>query len=261
MRVPTPSGEIHVEVAGPDAAPVLLLLHAFPLHAGMWSAQIDALRATRRIVAPDFRGFGRSDPGDGQYALDFFVDDVFAALDAAGAGRRVAACGCSMGGYVLLRAVEREPGRFGALMLVDTKASADDNEAKLKRFDAVRALRDEGAEAYAESFADGALGRTTKARRAEVVERVKAMVRSHPVRGMVGAQLAMAARTDTTHVLSSLSIPTVVVTGEEDALIPPDVAEEMARRIPGARFEVLPGVGHLPPLEAPEAFNRALLAL
>lgn len=261
MRVPTPNGDIHVEVAGPHGAPVLLLLHAFPLHGGMWSAQIDALGATRRIVVPDFRGFGRSGPGDGQYALDFFVDDVFAVLDAAGAGGPVTACGCSMGGYVLLRAVEREPERFGALVLADTKASADDNEGKLKRLGAVRALREKGAEAYAESFAGGALGRDTRARRPEVVERLKGMVRSNPVLGMVGAQLAMAARTDTSHILSRILVPTLVVAGEQDTLIPPEVSRDMAERIPGARFEAIPEAGHLPPLEAPEAFNRALLAL
>jgi 3-oxoadipate enol-lactonase len=75
---------------------------------------------------------------------------------------------------------------------------------------------------------------------------------------MVGAQLAMAARTDTTGVLGGIHVPTLVVVGEEDALIPPDVSREMAARIPGARLEVLPGAGHLAPLEVPDAFNRAL---
>jgi len=255
---------VHVEVSGPAGAPVLLLLHAFPLHGGMWAAQVDALSGAWRVVVPDFRGFGGfggSDPGDGQYAIDFMVDDVLAVLDTKELGLRagpIAACGCSMGGYVLLRAVERAPERFRALVLADTKSGADDDAGKLKRFAAVRTIREKGVAAYAIAFAEAALGPTTRAKRTEVARRVVSMVRSSPMTGLVGAQLAMAARTDTTGALSGIAVPTLVVVGGEDPIIPPDVCREMAARIPGARLEVIPEAGHLPPMEASDAFNAAL---
>ena len=262
MRINASGAELHIRVSGPPDAPIVLLLHAFPLHGGMWAAQMDALARDHRVIAPDFRGFGQSEVGDGQYAIDFFVDDLFSVLDATArhVGEPVAACGLSMGGYVLLRALEREPQRFGAIVLADTKAAADDDAAKLKRLDAVRALREGGVGPYAASFAAGALGPATRNERPDVAARVEAMVRSNPVAGIVGAQLAMAARTDTTAGLGSIAIPTLVVVGSEDAITPPAVAREMAGRIRNARFLELPRAGHLSPIEAPNAFNDAILS-
>jgi 3-oxoadipate enol-lactonase len=252
--------DLRVHVEGSPDAPVLVLLHAFPLHGGMWSAQVKALADRWRVIVPDFRGFGGSDVGQGQYAIDFFADDLFAILDAPtlGVAQPIVACGLSMGGYVLLRAVEREPDRFRALILADTRSGADNDEARLKRLGAVRTMKEKGAAGYADVFADGALGPATKSNRPEVVQQVKEIVRGNPVVGMIGAQLAMASRTDTTAALPKIKVPTLVVVGADDALTPPDASKQMAAQIPGARLEILPGVGHLPPLEAPDAFNQAL---
>jgi 3-oxoadipate enol-lactonase len=261
VKIAVGGSNLYVDVHGAPDAPALLLLHAFPLHSGMWARQIAALKGRWRIVAPDFRGFGKSEVGDGQYAIDLFADDVFAILDALEIGlekQPAVACGLSMGGYVLLRAVERDPGRFRALVLADTRADADGNEGKLKRFGAVRALREKGAAAYGQTFADGALGPETKSKRPEVVAQVKDMVAKTPVTAMVGAQLAMASRTDTSAVLPRIKVPTLVVVGADDALTPPDLSKQMAAQIPKARLEVLPRSGHLPALEAPEAFNSVL---
>ncbi|MSR36315.1 MAG: alpha/beta fold hydrolase [Gemmatimonadetes bacterium] len=260
MKVAAAGVDLHVEVTGPAAAPILVLLHAFPLTGAMWSSQVEALAANWRIVVPDFRGFGQSGVGDGQYTIDFFVDDLFAVLDATTrrAGEPVVACGLSMGGYVLLRAVEREPARFRGLILSDTRSGADENEAKLKRVGAIRALKEKGAAAYGQGFAEGALGKTTQQSRPDVVKRIQTMVQKNQVAGMVGGQLAMAARTDTGAALSKISTPTLVVVGAEDTLTPPEASREMAGRIPGARLEVIPGAGHLPALEATEVFNRVL---
>jgi pimeloyl-ACP methyl ester carboxylesterase len=250
--------KLHVAVTGPDRAPALVLLHGFPLHGGMWSAQVDALAKQRRVIVPDFRGHGRSEVGDGQYAIDFFADDLFAVLDATAGGKPVIACGLSMGGYVLLRAVEREPDRFSALVLADTRSGSDNDEGKLKRLDAVRTLRAKGAAAYAEAFVKNALGKTTHAKRPAVVAAVTKMAAGNDPRGLIGAQLAMAARTDTSDMLSGLEIPTLVVVGDEDVLTHPDHSREMATRIPRARLVVVPGAGHLTPLETPTEFTAAL---
>jgi pimeloyl-ACP methyl ester carboxylesterase len=261
MRIRSRGTELNVEVAGPADAPPVVLLHAFPLHGGMWSSQIPALARAHRVIVPDCRGFGRSGVGDGAYTIDLFVDDLFAVLDGAvqPAAAPVAACGLSMGGYVLLRALEREPERFGALVLADTKPAADDAAGRNKRLAAIRTLEERGAGEYAVAFAEGALGAATKQSRPEVVAEVQEMVRSNPVAGMVRAQRAMAARTDTSAVLATINVPTLVVVGAEDAIIPPEVARALAGGIRNARFLEIPGAGHLTPLEAPEAFTQALL--
>jgi 3-oxoadipate enol-lactonase len=257
VTVDAPGAKLHVAITGPKDGRPLVLLHGFPLNGGMWRAQVDALAKKWRVIVPDFRGHGQSEVGDGQYAIDFFADDLFLILDELTDGP-VVACGLSMGGYVLLRAVERAPERFAALILADTRSGTDRDEARLKRLDGVRTLREKGAAGYAEGFAKGALSKSTHAKQPDVVAAVKEMTRGNDPKGLIGALIAMAARTDTTDMLANLSIPTLVVVGDEDALTHPDHSREMATRIPGARLVVIPEAGHLTPLEAPDAFTGAL---
>ena len=183
VTVVTDGARLHVRVAGPRDGPALVLLHPFPLNGSMWDDQLTALSDRWLVIVPDLRGHGRSEVGDGQFAVDFMVDDLFAVLNETAPASRaegphvpVVACGLSMGGYVLLRAVEREPKRFRALVLADTRSGADTDRTRLKRFEAVRALRDRGVERYAEMFVKTSLGEATRTERPDVVKAVKEMV-------------------------------------------------------------------------------------
>lgn len=258
VRVAAEGAELAVTVAGPPGAPAVVFLHGFPLSRGTWEPQIAALEDRWRVIAPDLRGMGDSGTGDGQYAMDVYADDLFVVLDTLDLDE-VVACGLSMGGYVLLRALEREPGRFRAAVLADTRSTADDDEGRLRRVAAARAIKRKGVETYARQFVEIVLGRTTLARRADVVEAVRETIAGGDPLGLAGAQLAMASRTDTTHVLEGLEIPVLVVVGEEDDLTPREGAGAMAEALPDGRLAVLPHAGHLSNLENPEAFDRALV--
>jgi len=265
--VRTEGARLHVRITGPERGPAVVLLHGFPLNGSMWDAQVQALAKGWRVIVPDLRGHGRSDVGDGQFAIDFMADDLFAVLDAVaprgdGDDRHapVVACGLSMGGYVLLRAVEREPERFRALVLADTRSGGDTDWTRLKRLDAIRALKAQGLGRYAEMFCKTALGKTSHAERPDLIEAVKEMVTANDPRGLVGAQLAMAARTDTTDTLEELYMPTLVVAGDEDRITPADNAREMATRIARARLVIVAKAGHMTPMEAPIEFTRALVS-
>lgn len=255
-RIEIPGGALAVEIRGADDGLPVLLVHGFPFSRRMWEPQLDALTGFR-LIAPDLRGHGASPVGDGQYAIDLFVDDVIALLDALGV-ERVVGCGLSMGGYVLLRALEREPERFQGAVLCDTRSEADTDEARLRRVAAVRRIRAAGPRAFAQEFVPGVVAPSTLREKPEVVERIREIVAANPVRGMVGAQLAMAARTDTSGALPGIRVPTLVVVGEHDEITPPEGAREMARRIPGAGFTVIPAAAHLPNLENPRDFTHAL---
>ena len=235
-----------------------MLLHGFPLNGSIWDDQLAALSGRWLVIAPDLRGHGRSEVGDGQYAIDFLVDDLFAVLDETAPAAPVVACGLSMGGYVLLRAAERERARFRALALANTRSHADTDRTRFKRFDAVRALRDQGLGRYAEMFVKTSLGETTRRERPDVVRAVEEMVLASDPRGLIGAQLAMASRTDTTDALERLHVPTLVIGGEQDAITPADDAREMATRISGARLVIIPRAGHTTALETPGEFTHAL---
>lgn len=240
-----------------DRAPVVFL-HAFPLHGGMWDAQHAALAQQARCISPDMSGLGRSALPRTPNMLEHLVDDLFALLDHLQLSRAVL-CGLSMGGYVALRAIERDASRVSGLVLANTQAGADGNEAKLKRADGIRKLRTQGVQGYVDGFLKTALSSATHARSPAVVDAARAMMLQSSSEAMVHGLLAIATRTDTTASLSQIEVPTCVIAGEQDAIVKPQVMRELSERIPGAAYHLLPDVGHLSNLEAPEAFNRLLL--
>lgn len=250
---------LHVVATGPDDGPTVVLVHGFPLDHRMWRRPLEELSDAYRTVAYDVRGLGRSEVGDGQYTMELFADDLLALLDALDPGP-VVGCGLSMGGYVLLRALEREPERFRGAVLADTRTAADDDATRLARARSIRTLRTDGVGPFADAMLPKLLGATTRAERPAVVEEVRRLAVENDPRGLAGAQLAMLSRTDTTGVLGRLEIPVLVVVGEEDELTPPDGARAMAEAVPDGRVAVIPGAGHVTPMERPAAFLEALRA-
>lgn len=242
---------------GPKTAMPLVFIHGFPFSHRMWEPQIDYFAHDYWVISYDIRGHGQSEVGDGQYTVEFFVDDLFAILDHLAVGPCLL-CGLSMGGYIALRAMEREPGRLKALVLCDTRADADGNEAKIRRAEAMRTIKTQGIEKYANEFVKLLLAPTTLSSQPKLVEKIKNIIRANPPVGIRGALLALAARTDTTGVLARITVPTLVLIGEHDGLTPPALGEAMRQKIPNAILEVVPKAGHLSNMENPEFFNQKL---
>ncbi len=248
---------IHYLDAG-SGDPPLVLLHAFPLHSGMWAPQIEALSARRRVLAPDFLGFGGSDAPETmfRYTMLGFADLVAGLLDQLGI-ERVVLAGLSMGGYVAFTFLRQYPERVVALVLADTRAAADTHEVFERRTDQQDQVARIGTTALIEVLLAGLLSDHTRAHRLELVEQVRRLMANPPV-GFIGALEAMKHRPDATEELASITVPTLVIVGEDDALSPPAVARDMQERIKGAELVVLPRAGHLSNLEAADEFNAAV---
>ncbi len=243
---------------GPSESRAVVLLHAFPLHSGMWDGVRRALSAEGRVVGLDFRGLGKTEPGDTAFLLEHWVDDLLELLDE----RRIEHAllvGLSMGGYLALRMTERVPSRVAGLFLADTQAAADTNATKWKRAAGIRQLEHEGVGAYLENFLKGALSRRTFAERPDIVDLCRALGHQQTVRGLCAGLVALATRSDCSEGLSRIAVPTRLVVGEDDHITPPQIMQAMAHQIRGADLHVLEGAGHLSSLEAPEAFQRLLL--
>jgi 3-oxoadipate enol-lactonase len=237
-----------VEVRG--EGPAILFVHGYPLDRTIWRDQIDSLEGYRRI-APDLRGMGQSDAPDLGYGMGIYADDLAALLDALGVNE-VVLCGLSMGGYVIFEFLRRWRHRVRALILMDTRAEGDSTEGRRARDAAATSARDGGAGAVGGALLPKMLAPGSEERAPELVDRVRRMMAATPVAGMIGALAAMRDRHDSTGLLPTLAdLPTLVLVGEEDALAPPDAARRMATLIPGARLVVIPGAGHLPPVERP----------
>ena len=234
----------------------VVLLHAFPLNRSMWEPQIAALFGECRCIVPDLRGFGNS-PQGGPYTMDRFGDDVIALLDALLMEQAVIA-GLSMGGYVALDIWRRHRKRVRALVLADTRAGADTPEGLQKRAELIALAKNEGAAAVAEKQITGLVGKSTRDKQPELVDRIRSVMAGESVAGIVGALEAMRSRPDSTPLLAGIDVPTLVVVGEEDAITPVKEARVMHEAIPGSRLEIIPEAGHLSNLERPAAFNAAL---
>lgn len=249
--------QIHYADAG-IGEPALVLLHAFPLHSGMWLPQLEALAPQRRVVAPDLLGFGGSDAPESpaSYTMGRFADVVAGLLDFLGLDRVVLG-GLSMGGYVSFELMRRYADRVVGLVLADTLARADTKAVFDRRSNQQDEIARVGTTALIETLLAGLLSSGTRADRLELVEHVRRLM-ANPAAGYIGALEAMKHRPDATGELAGISVPTLVVVGEDDSLSPPDAVRPIHDGITGARFVVLPRAGHLSNLEAPDGFNAAL---
>lgn len=239
-----------------DARPVLFI-HGFPYDHSMWKAQVDDLYRDHLCVSYDIRGLGESPSGDGQFTMESLVDDLGTIIGELRLNRPLL-CGLSMGGYIALRSLEKMPDSFSAVILCDTRSEADDNEGKLKRASAIQRINAEGLAPYARDFmATCFSGRYKENHQDEFRNIVKRSSRFDPL-GVKGCLIAMLSRTDTTASLARMSIPALVICGEEDALTPPAAMRRMAQHIAGAEFAEIKGAGHMSPLENPDDVNRAI---
>jgi pimeloyl-ACP methyl ester carboxylesterase len=234
----------------------IVFLHAFPLDRSMWAPQVGALVRQGRCVAPDLRGFGASTPAP-PYSMDQYADDVGTLLDTLGAPASVV-IGLSMGGYIAFAFWRRHRAKVRALVLADTRAGADTDEGREKRRRLIEVARSRGNGTIAEMQIASMVGETTRERRPDVVETVRAMMAAAPVEGIVGALDAMMARPDSTPTLETIDVPTLIVVGEEDTLTPPIEARAMHEKIRGSRLEVIAQAGHICNLERPAAFNHVV---
>ncbi len=243
-----------------DGSTLVVLLHAFPMDARMWSDTAPFLTqpagggAGRRVVALDFRGFGESRGTEPATNLKTLADDVAALLDDAGAATATVV-GLSMGGYVALAFAQRHAARLAGLVLADTRAGADGPEGRRKRDEGIALVRSRGAAAFAEATVPKLLAPEAED---AVRTRISAVAAEQPPESVAAALAAMRDRPDRTGDLSAITCPTLIVVGALDTVTPPEESRKMAAAIPGARLVEIPGAGHLANLEASDAFNAAV---
>ncbi len=271
--------QLRFDRAGPTEAPrgCIVFLHGFPFDASVWKHQLDRLPPGWRALAPDLRGFGSTPIGDlpgevssGRKAgggiaradepvltMDRLAEDVAALVHEQAAGPAVV-CGLSMGGYVAFSLWRRHPELVRALVLADTRAETDSDEARENRRRTAQLTRDDGAAAAAASMLTSLLAPGTLSNAADAVGHTEAMILNTTPATLIAALAGMASRHDSTRDLAGITVPTLVLVGEHDSITPPDVARSMAEAIPGAELAILPDAGHLACLENPRAFNAAL---
>ena len=237
----------------------VVLIHGFPFSKKMWGPQIEALKTDYYVVAYDVRGHGLSDVGNGQYTIEYCVDDLVGLLDLLKISQAVVV-GLSMGGYIALRTAERNPDRLKGLVLCDTRSEADTNETKIKRTLQAKSVKIFGAKKFANTFIPTVLYENTIKKNPEIVKLLREIIdRASPI-AITGMLIALAARTDTSSWLRNIDVPTLLMAGKYDELTPPTILSSMKEVIPNAEMHIIPDAAHLCNLENPDEFNKHLLA-
>ena len=250
----------YIDIGIPTATPVIFI-HGFPFSHKMWTftnGQTELLAGTNRVVAYDLRGHGESEVGTGHYSIEFFVDDLIGLMDHLAIHKAIL-CGLSMGGYIALRAVERNPERVLGLVLCDTKSEADGNEAKIKRAEAIKSIQVGGVKAYAADYVKNVFAPESLEKKQDAVKLIQSIIeRTAPI-ALFGSLLALASRTDTSDTISSIQCPTLILVGEKDKLTPPSAAQAMKEKIKNSELQIIPNAAHMSNLENTEIFNKHLV--
>lgn len=240
-----------------NAKLTVIFIHGFPFNKGMWEPQFHEIPEGIKVLAYDVRGHGGTTSGQGFFNMDVFADDLIAFIEKLNL-QNVVVCGCSMGGYIALRAHEKQPSLFSGLVLNDTHSFADDNVAKIRRFDTIQAVLAHGKRVFSIGLVNKVLSKKTITEKAGTVELVKRSIRRNSERDICATLMALAARTDTGDSLKHMRVPVLIIRGEQDQLISLEQVEFMLKEIPDVRYIEIPECGHLPNLENPSRFNGEL---
>lgn len=242
--------------SGKDGIPIIFI-HPFPFNKSAWQDQFDFFKVTNRVIIYDLRGFGGSAMDNKQIDIALLANDLIRLMDKLYIDQAIVV-GLSLGGYILLNAVEHYPERFKAIVLCDTQCLADSTENKKKRYESIREIQEKGMDNFAEAFVEKILTEESFTTNKELVEKTKEIILSNSQIGIAGALGAMAERRESCSGLKKLTLPSLILCGKEDVLTPVSLSEFLFTHLPAAKMHAIEKAGHLSNLEQPDEFNRHL---
>ncbi len=245
---------IYYDDLGESDIPIVFI-HGFPFDKTMWKPQIEFLKTTNRIIAYDIRGFGKSTTDNQPFSINLFADDLKYFIEGLGI-KKIIGCGLSMGGYILLNAINRYPELFHAIILCDTQCISDSAETKEKRKLSISQIENGGLNDFAKSFVKNVFFEKNIEKNKKVIGEIENTILTTSVQTITGTLNALANRSDLCSSLHTISVPTLILCGNEDKVTPPLQSEFMQNHISGSIYEVINMAGHLSNLDQPEEFNN-----
>jgi 3-oxoadipate enol-lactonase len=237
--------------------PAIVLLHPFPAHHEFWLPVAEALASRYRLILPDLRGHGESGAGEGPATMSKHAKDVARVMDDASVGR-APLIGVSIGGYLLFEFWRTRRDRVAAVGLCNTKAPADNPEARAARLQAANDVLERGVEPFLQSMVPRLFGKTTRETRPDLIEGALRMMRQMSPEDIAQVQRGMAERPDATDTLKTINVPTLLLTGDEDIMTGINEADIMRQHVAGSQLRVIPKAGHYSPWEQPAEAIRLL---
>ena len=255
MKITANGISIHYQLEGPASGPVVTLSHSLATNLSMWDPQMPALVSRYRVLRYDTRGHGKTDAPDGPYSLEQLAEDARALLQALGIPR-THFVGLSMGGFIGQILALAYPQMLRSLVLCDTTSRVP-AEAKPMWDERIRVAQTQGMEPHVEPTIGRWFTAPFREQRADVVTPVRGMIRGTNPRGYIGCCHAIAAL-NLTDRLSAITVPTLIIVGEDDSATPVAASRTIHERVKGSELVILKSASHLSNMEQSEAFNRAI---
>jgi 3-oxoadipate enol-lactonase len=237
--------------------PPVVLLHPFPVNHEFWLPVAETLAGRYRVILPDLRGHGDSAVGEGPATMTKHAADMARVMDDAEVGR-APLIGVSIGGYLSFEFWRNYRGRVAAFVLCNTKAQADNPEARAVRLQIASEVLERGAEPFLQAQTPRMFARSTLQLRPDLVDGARRMMQKMSAEDIAQVQRGMAERPDSMDTLKTINVPTLLVTGDEDIFTGVNEAELMRRHIAGSQLRVIAKAGHYAPWEQPEEAGRIL---
>jgi 3-oxoadipate enol-lactonase len=255
MKAKTNGIETNYELHGKEGAPWLVLSHSLACSVRMWDPQVEALKASFRLLAYDTRGHGASDAPKGAYSLDMLADDLKGLLETLDA-KNPHYCGLSMGGMIGQTFALKYPGVFRTLMLADT-TSRYPADAWPQWQARIKTAEEQGMAPLVQPTLERWFTEPFRKSNPAPVAAIGKLIASTPVPGYVGCCHAIP-KINLTARLKEIKTPMLVICGDQDPGTPPAMAREIHDSSPGSKLVMIPQAAHLSNLEQPAAFTRAM---
>jgi len=240
---------------GGNAAP-LIFVHGFPLDNRMWNEQVAFFKNKFHVITYDVRGLGQSISNNNQFTMEMFANDLLHIIDHFQINK-ANVCGLSMGGYITLRALIKNPERFNSVILADTRAEKDDNQGLLKRSNVVTQIQSGNKEEFLKSFLPKLLNKNNF-KNDKLRNFLAEMMNEQNDEGICGNMIAMATRTNAIDELNKINIPALIIVGEDDELTPLNYSKNMNHALNNSTLMIVPDSGHMSNLESTEIFNATV---
>jgi len=236
----------------------ILFIHGFPFNKTSLQPQMNYLKNTHRMIACDIRGFGATLANNEKASITLFADDLIKFMDALEIKKAIV-CGLSIGGYILLDAVNRYPERFKAIILSDTQCIADTEEGKEKRYDTIQQIKDGKLTDFASSFVKNIFFKDSFFTKKTTVEKIHNSILATSPQTIIDTLIALAERKDACTVLSKIKMPALIICGKEDAITPIERSAVLFKGIDNSFLKIISDAGHVCNLEQPNEFNKCVI--
>jgi 3-oxoadipate enol-lactonase len=237
----------------------LLFIHGYPLSRMIWEPQRIDLSKNATLVSVDLRGHGESFAFDGAYSMDMLADDCMQVLDSFHITTPIVVCGLSMGGYVTMALYRKYPNIFAGMILTSTRPGPDSQEAKANRDASIKIALEQSGKTIADNMIQKMFSPVTYKSKPNLVKSIHDIMATTSIHGIVGALQGMRDRPDSTLMISQIHCQVLIIHGTDDQLIPINEADLMHQQIPNSRLVKVSQAGHLPNLERPGEYNKAVL--